>query len=580
MARATCPTCGLPRSPGAHFCSTCGSPLAGGVQTLQQKERQALAPGTLLADRYEIRAVLGEGGFSVVYGALDRRLNVPVAVKQNTESDSEAATLFIQEAQLLARLRHPNLVRVIDYFVDQRGQFLVMEYVRGKDFSQLMISARGRLPVEQVIEWGMEICAVLDYLHQQRPPVIHRDIKPSNLKLSPNGEVIVIDFGIAKVQRPGHATRRAAKAYTSGYSPLEQYLDKGTDERSDLYALGATLYHLLGGVPPQEATDRAAGTPLTPLIHRRPDVPPGIAAAIEAALALRPEDRPTSAREFSQMLERAMQAALASPVDVVWPGTQPAVMHIRQPAEPPSAQRIERRADSIIWHSDGKEMVLVAAGTFTMGSEDGDPDEQPLHHVDLPSFWIDRFPVTNAEYARFIAATGHRPPEHWHGLQPPAGMEDEPVVGVSWDDARTYALWAGKRLPSEAEWEKAARWDPALGRARRYPWGDEWDPQRCNSREAGAGAIVPIGIYTPQGDSPCGAGEMAGNVWEWTQSLYRPYPYHPGDGRERPEGSGLRVVRGGSWSASAAFVRAANRNVSAPSNVDPEIGFRCAVDAE
>jgi formylglycine-generating enzyme required for sulfatase activity len=227
---------------------------------------------------------------------------------------------------------------------------------------------------------------------------------------------------------------------------------------------------------------------------------------------------------------------------------------------------------------DGREMVRVPGGPFDMGVDGSDADEQPVHSVELAPFLIDRFPVSCADYARFIKATNYRPPAYWGGPQPPAAVEDHPVVEVTLDDARAYASWAGKRLPTEAEWEKAATWDDAIWAKRRYPWGDIWNADRANGRDGGAGGTIPIGSYAPAGDSPCGAAEMVGNVWEWTASAYKRYPYDPNDGRENPSAGGLRATRGGSWSCSPEALRGANRNVAAASHTDFELGFRCAAD--
>jgi len=197
---------------------------------------------------------------------------------------------------------------------------------------------------------------------------------------------------------------------------------------------------------------------------------------------------------------------------------------------------------------DGKEMVRVPAGKFLYGDD--------KKEVELPEFWIDKAPVTNAEYARFLAETGHKPPGHWKGKTPPKEIADHPVTYVSWDDAAAYAGWAGGRLPTEQEWEKAARGTD--GRA--YPWG-EWAKDHCNSKEAGAGGTTPVGQYSPHGDSPYGCVDMAGNVWEWTAS-------------EHEQG---RVLRGGAFSDVVGGVRCVARGRSDPSGRFRSGGFRLVV---
>lgn len=233
------------------------------------------------------------------------------------------------------------------------------------------------------------------------------------------------------------------------------------------------------------------------------------------------------------------------------------------------------------------QTVRIPAGPFLMGSTD--EHEEPQHTVDLPEYFIGKYPVTNAEYQAFVRETGHAPPWHWDGEAYPEERGDHPVVYVTWHDALAYCQWlsekTGKtyRLPSEAEWEKAAR--GADGRT--YPWGDAWDETRLNSAEAGPGDTTPVGQYSPDGDSPYGLADMAGNVWEWTRSLWgenieKPdftYPYDPGDGRENLEaGDGvLRVLRGGSFYFYQRGVRCAIRRWDVPFLRYDYNGFRVVV---
>ena len=198
---------------------------------------------------------------------------------------------------------------------------------------------------------------------------------------------------------------------------------------------------------------------------------------------------------------------------------------------------------------DGKETVRVPAGKFLYGDD--------KKEVELPEFWIDKAPVTNAEYARFVAEMRHEPPEHWKGKQSPKEIADHPVTYVSWDDAVAYAKWAGGRLPTEQEWEKAARGTDG----REYPWG-EWAEGRCNSEEAGVGGTTPVGQYSPQGDSPYGCQDCAGNVWEWTTTVHK---------------RGGRVVRGGAFGLSRDFARCACRLGDPPDFLWDSAGFRVVV---
>lgn len=227
--------------------------------------------------------------------------------------------------------------------------------------------------------------------------------------------------------------------------------------------------------------------------------------------------------------------------------------------------------------------IMIPAGPFLMGSDPRTAarpfaNEQPQQRVELPAFSISRMPVTNALYAQFVQTTHHPAPGHWLTDQPPAGTENYPVTYVSWADAQAFCQWAGVRLPTEAEWEKAARGDDG----RWWPWGDALpDHTRCHFNGAAQGVapaaqhVVAVGQF-PQGASLYGVLDMAGNVWEWTSTLYRPYPYRPADGRESPTSPGHRVVRGGSYNHDLRQIRCAARDGLTAGVRDVYLGFRVA----
>jgi formylglycine-generating enzyme required for sulfatase activity len=220
-----------------------------------------------------------------------------------------------------------------------------------------------------------------------------------------------------------------------------------------------------------------------------------------------------------------------------------------------------------------------------MGSDPSDRDasehEKPVHRLFLPAFQIARTPVTNAQYAIYIQATGAKPPRRWEDGQPPKEKLEHPVVDVSWHDACGYCIWLSRlirkqvRLPTEAEWEKAARGD---GDKRSYPWGETFDMVKCNSWALGLRDTTPVGVF-PAGASPYGCLDMAGNVWEWTCSLWRGYPYNPHDGRENfdaPDDES-RVLRGGAFWGDLQGVRCACRLRLGARAVDLDFGFRVAL---
>lgn len=247
--------------------------------------------GAMLNHRYRIREKLGEGGMGAVYLAFDTSLTMDVAIKASLRPLPEVERQFIREAHLLAGLRHPNLPRVIDYFVLDALPYLVMDYIPGQDLETL-IQKEGRQSVEHVLEWARQIGSAVSFLHHQNPPIIHRDIKPGNIRLSAEGEAILVDFGIAKAVRGEQVTETTVRSYTPGYAPPEQYGVMRIGPKSDQYALAATLYALLAGQKPADAVQRALGeVALTPLSQLAPEVPAGMCAAIERGLAVRPEDR-------------------------------------------------------------------------------------------------------------------------------------------------------------------------------------------------------------------------------------------------------------------------------------------------
>jgi Tol biopolymer transport system component len=256
-----------------------------------------------LNDRYRILDTLGKGGMGAVYRAVDESLGVHVAVKENLIEDEEAIRQFRREATILANLRHQNLPRVTDHFViEGQGQYLVMDFVEGEDIKQRM-KRQKKLSEQDVILIGVAICDALTYLHNLSPPVLHRDIKPGNIKITPTGQVFLVDFGLAKIVQGSQQTTTGARGLTPGYSPPEQYGSARTNERSDVYSLSATLYAALTGSPPEDGLAVAINqASLTKVRDRNPKTSRPLAAVIEKGLAVQSEDRYQSAQEFKQAL--------------------------------------------------------------------------------------------------------------------------------------------------------------------------------------------------------------------------------------------------------------------------------------
>ncbi len=263
-----------------------------------------LAQGQVLCDRYRIVKLLGQGGFGAVYRAWDIHLKGTCALKENFDTSPAARSQFEHEASLLSRLRHPNLPRVTDHFmIPEQGQYLVMDYIEGRDLQALLEASNKPLPEAQVVKWLVQICRALEYLHEQKPPVIHRDIKPQNIIMTPDNKAILVDFGVSKLYDRTRKTALAARAVTPGYSPVEQYGGGTTDVCSDIYALGATAYTMLTGQIPPESIERASGTPLHPPSHFSPTMSPALDKTILKAMELHSAQRFQNVAEFRNALK-------------------------------------------------------------------------------------------------------------------------------------------------------------------------------------------------------------------------------------------------------------------------------------
>jgi eukaryotic-like serine/threonine-protein kinase len=281
-----------------------------------------LERGALLHKRYRIVEILGQGGMGSVYRAVDENLGVDVAVKENLFTTDEYARQFRLEAVILANLRHPNLPRVTDHFViGDQGQYLVMDYIEGEDLRQRM-ERQGNISEDEAILLGAAICDALTYLHTRKPPILHRDIKPGNVKITPDGHIFLVDFGLAKVLHGSQATTTGARAMTPGYSPPEQYGTARTDPRTDIYSLGATVYAALSGIIPEDGLARAMdNTQLTPLRKRNAKISRRFAAAIEKAMGIDPADRFQTAEEFKRALLGSKSKTQRLPGDYVIQGS-------------------------------------------------------------------------------------------------------------------------------------------------------------------------------------------------------------------------------------------------------------------
>lgn len=292
-----------------------------------------LSPNTLLQDRYLIIRSIGQGGMGAVYLAKDERLGNTVALKETFFNDARMRRAFEREARLLAHLRHPALPKVIDHFNEADGEFLVMEFIPGEDL-EVLLAQRGRpFDAEVVTQWAHQLLDALEYLHTQKTPILHRDIKPANLKLSTRDQIILLDFGLAKGeagQMSSVATSRSVLGFTPSFAPLEQIQGTGTDPRSDLYSLGATLYYLMTGIIPANALNRATARvsdlpdPLVPAHQIDPGISPAISDLLSRAVALNPNRRPMTAADMRRELIEAGRTSIPAsgePAKVSLPST-------------------------------------------------------------------------------------------------------------------------------------------------------------------------------------------------------------------------------------------------------------------
>ena len=532
-----------------------------------------LAQNTTLQNRYRVLRELGHGGMGTVYEALDQRINCIVALKETTAgNNNDTRRAFEREASLLGNLRHPALPKVMDYFSEGGGDFLVMEYIPGQDLAQLLALRGSPFTQTEVLRFADDLLKVLEYLHGQQPPVLHRDIKPANLKLTEQGDIFLLDFGLAKGtagQMATLITSRSVRGYTAVYASLEQIHGQGTDPRSDIYSLSATLYHLLTGVTPTDAPTRYTmiadeqPDPLQPLEQLNPQVSAGVAAIIHQALAINRRQRLATATDMRKALRRAAEEddRLAEGIQEQREGQG------RFNAEAATQRIVIETTAAAGEDEEPMGLVWIPPGQFIRGSETGDADEKPAQLVTLSNgFYMGRYAVTQAQWQ---AVMGNNP-SHFEG-------DDLPVEQVSWNDAQTFIERLNEqgarftyRLPTEAEWEYACRAGTTGDGA-----GDlevmAWHKGNSGGRTQAVGTRLPnaFGLF-----------DMLGNVWEWCEDWYHDdYAGAPVDGSAWLSGGeqAHRVLRGGSWDYTAQTLRPSFRNRNSPDYRLNDNGFRlCA----
>lgn len=409
-----------------------------------------LTPETVLQSRYRIVRSLGQGGMGTVYEAIDERLDSTVALKETLFADERLRKQFEREARLLARVHHQALPRVSDHFSEGEGQFLIMQFISGDDLAEKFGQRRTPFPAGEVFTWADQLLDALDYLHTQEPPIIHRDIKPQNLKVTARGQIILLDFGLAKGQASEISrvtTSASIFGYTPNYAPLEQIQGLGTDARSDLYALAATLYHLVTGVKPPDALTRAAALvngqpdPLLPASEVNPGVPQVLCSVLSRAMAQNREQRFRSAAEMRRALhQNDADSTITSRSEantVLFPAASPSPTQTDQaarqtvgfvaPTTPPPAHATgettvvakPRARRSATWAVIGVVAVLlIGAGGFYAYQK-----RKATSAAALPSPTVEPSPVATPTPTENQAATG----------------EPTPVTSVAVDRAKVEA---------------------------------------------------------------------------------------------------------------------------------------------
>jgi serine/threonine-protein kinase len=525
---------------------------------------------------YRIESVIGEGGMGVVYRARDLALGRDVAVKclhANLVGDPEIRRRFVREARVLRTWRHPGAVAIHDFIEHEHVLAIVMELVEGENLASHLARWRGRMPFDQIRSVLGDVLLAMDDAHTSG--IVHRDLKPDNILVRADGGRLrpkIADFGIAKVVEGTTYTVSGALLGTCRYMSPEQVKTPSlADHRSDIYSLGITLYELVTGRPPFDGSHfsvmmaHVTNAPRAPS-KLRPDTPPALERLILDALAKGPEKRPASCAVFRERLFEAIPVPTA-PANVA---------AADEGAVPPGTALPATLRDT-----RGHEMVLLPAGPFAMG-----PSRRIVH---TDALYVDRTPVTNEQFGLFVEATGYKPQDagakrflaHWRTGKPPRGEERHPVVFVSWFDARAYAGWAGRRLPTEAEWEKAARGTDG----RKYPWGRA-EPRSSHANFGRArDGTTPVGAFL-EGASPYGILDLAGNVWEWCEDFYDEDFYENGPS-VNPKlvvaagpGQHGHVMRGGSFMYDARALRTYARIAFDPHYRFAEGGFRCAKAAD
>lgn len=541
MSTIICSECGTRNADNLETCRRCGARL-----------REAVGSSMMiLGDTWRITGSVP--GNAQMFTGRHMETNERVYIKRLSRSaalDRTIRSRFLTEAELLKSIDHEHMVRVLDVIADPAAPAIVIASPEGEPLSELL-RRRERFPIPVAIAFGLQLLNALDYLHAQG--VIHRSLSSDTIHVTEHPltglpHLIITDFGLARAIHLESALEHtsgtgtlvgmhvdAAPQYTPTAYMAPETLQGDADTRADIYALGVLLFEMIAG--------------------RRPI---GHSATGERLITAIETEHPTILRLLRPEASAELEATLA-----------------RMMSKAPDHRYIDvsETRTQLLSVSDAT-MVKVPRGPFLRGSLADDiharPEEMPQKQVRLSAYFVDRLPVTVRQYRAYLAATGKSTAEGWEKHNP-ADQPDLPVVYVTWDEACAYAAWAGKRLLTEAEWEKAARGHDG----RTFPWGDQAPTPELASfnREA----RLPVTAH-PAGAGPYGCLDMAGNAFEWVSDWYNRdyYALAPEVDPKGPNTGTKKVLRGGSFVHEAFALRAATRGRYAPQDRRANHGFRCA----
>ena len=556
---------------------------------------QQLKTGTTLqGGKYKILKVLGQGGFGITYLAEQTMLERKVAIKEffmkdfcerseetshitlGTESSRETANRFrdkfLKEARNIAKFDHPGIVRIYDIFEENGTAYYVMDYIAGESLGD-MIKRRGSIPEVEATRYIIQAAEALAYIHERK--MNHLDIKPANIMINRKNESVLIDFGLSKqYDAGGQQTSTTPVGISEGYAPMEQYKKGGVGEfspQTDIYALGATFYKLLTGKTPPSASDvYEDGVPVDEL--KTKGVSQNAINVICNAMKSRKKERTQSASLFIAGLKGTMPP-ISKPAPIQ-EDDEATVVNVANKGSVTSEDKTFTVGGVTF------KMIYVEGGTFTMGAtseqeSDANKDEKPAHQVTLSGYYIGETVVTQALWKAVMEKRKimgmiktDNNPSSFKG-------DDRPVECVSWNDCKMFISklnsLTGKnfRMPTEAEWEYAAR-GGNKSRGYKYSGSDNIDDVAWYDGNSG-NETHPV---KTKHANELGLYDMSGNVWEWCSDWYGSYSSAAQTNPKGPDSGTRRVLRGGCWDFYARYCRCSSRDDFDPDGRGIVLGLR------